>query len=76
MFEKLMNLVPMVRNANSISVMRSWHDDIMSTVTIMFVLHELTEEQADKLRDVLLDARIDRGAELRASMILNKGGKA
>ena len=76
MFKKLMGLVPMVRNARSISDMRSWHDDIMSTVTIMFVLHELTEEQADKLQDALIDARMDRGAELRAKMILNEEGKA
>lgn len=76
MFKKLMGLVPMVRNARSISDMRSWHDDIMSTVTIMLVLHELTEEQADKLQDALIDARMDRGAELRAKMILNEEGKA
>ena len=75
MFEKLMNLVPMVRDANHISDMRSWHDDLMSTVTIMFVLHELTEEQVDKLQDTLINARMDRGAELRAEMILNKEGK-
>lgn len=75
MFDKLMGLVPMVRNARHISDMRSWHDDIMSTVTIMFVLHELTCEQADELRNALIDARMDRGAELRAEMILNKEGK-
>lgn len=76
MFEKLMGLVPMVRNAHSIPVMRSWHDDIMSTVTIMFVLHELTREQADELQNALIDARMDRGAELRVKMMLNEGVKA
>lgn len=76
MFKKLMGLVPMVRNAHSIADMRSWYDDLMSAVTIMFVLHELTEEQADKLHDALIDARMDRGAELRATMILNRGEKA
>ena len=75
MFKKLMGLVPMVRNARSIPNMRSWHDDLMSTVTIMFVLHELTEEQADKLRDALIDARMDRAAELREKMLLDKEGK-
>lgn len=72
MFKKLMGLVPMVRNAHTIADMRSWYDDLMSTLTIMFVLHELTEEQVDKLQNALLDARMDRGAELRAKMILNR----
>lgn len=72
MYEKLMGLVPLVRNARHISDMRSWHDDIMSTVTIMYVLHELTREQADELQNALIDARMDRGAELRANMILTR----
>lgn len=75
MYNKLIALIKMVRQAPTLGDCMSWYSDIQSTITILFVLSELTSKQADDLTAKLLFARMDRATELRAQALLKEGGR-